>query len=68
MGQSRLLVQDCAVKLEAFGLQGAIQEVSMIKVRAELELSLDYPMPDDVTSWIVVGIKVSAVSSARIIA
>lgn len=30
--QSRLLVQDCAAKLEAFGLQGAIQEVSMIKV------------------------------------
>lgn len=30
--QSRLLVQDCATKLEAEGLQGAIQEVSMIKV------------------------------------
>lgn len=30
--QSRLLVKDCAAKLEAFGLQGAIQEVSMIKV------------------------------------
>lgn len=34
-GQSRLLVEDCAAKLEAFGLHGAIQEVSMIKVRAE---------------------------------
>ncbi|CAM9928399.1 unnamed protein product, partial [Laminaria digitata] len=29
---SRLLVQDCATKLEAKGLKGAIQEVSMIKV------------------------------------
>lgn len=38
--QSRLLVQDCAAKLEAMGLQGAIQEVSMIKVRMELELLL----------------------------
>eukprot|EP00752_Nemacystus_decipiens_P002215 g2105.t1 len=32
IAQARLLVEDCAVKLEAFGLQGAIQEVSMIKV------------------------------------
>lgn len=38
--QSRLLVQDCAAKLETMGLQGAIQEVSMIKVRVELELLL----------------------------
>lgn len=33
VGQSRLLVQDCAAKLEGLGLRGAIQEVSMIKVR-----------------------------------
>lgn len=33
--QSRLLVQDCAAKLEKLGLQGAIQEVSMIKVNQE---------------------------------
>ncbi|CAM9401839.1 unnamed protein product [Ascophyllum nodosum] len=32
IAQSRLLVQDCAAKLEALGLKGAIQEVSMIKV------------------------------------
>lgn len=33
--QSRLLVQDCAAKLEKLGLKGAIQEVSMIKVNQE---------------------------------
>lgn len=36
--QSRLLVQDCAAKLEAVGLRGAIQEVSMIKVNISLWL------------------------------
>lgn len=50
--QSRLLVQDCAAKLEAFGLQGAIQEVSMIKVRWRFEFlaptshtSIDLALP-----------------------
>ncbi|CAM9522611.1 unnamed protein product [Discosporangium mesarthrocarpum] len=32
IAQSRLLVMDCAAKLEELGLNGAIQEVSMIKV------------------------------------
>lgn len=35
--QARLLVQDCAEKLERLGLRGAIQEVSMIKARVVLQ-------------------------------
>lgn len=41
--QARLLVQDCAEKLEKSTLKAAIQEVSMIKVSDGSKRSLCFP-------------------------